>query len=69
MVHLSSVSVASWQQTASRWQEVATDIGGSCDGQRQLTAAVAGGGGCPYQVSAGRQKEEAVSANMELDMM
>ena len=27
-----------------------------------------GGGGCPYQVSAGRQKEEAASANMELDV-
>ena len=27
-----------------------------------------GGGGGPYQVSAGRQKEEAASTNMELDM-
>ena len=26
-----------------------------------------GGGGCPYQVSAGRQKEEVASANIELD--
>ena len=35
-------------------------------GRRQLTAAMAGGG-CPYQVSAGRQKEEVASANIELD--
>jgi hypothetical protein len=60
--HLSSVSVASRQQTASRWQEAVAVMGGGFDGTVVIDGvdAVEGGGGL-Y-----RRRQNGVAAGEEV---